>query len=126
MAHSVESRVPFLNVELVNFVLSLPENFIVSNKGISKSIFREAMRGIVPEEILSRKDKLGFVATASNLNHLKEIRCLNNFDEKDERFSLFKKNIKKEFLSGFSKENGFKDIYWRIFNYLTWLECDDL
>lgn len=60
MAYSVESRVPFLTPELVEFVLSLPENFIISDDGVSKSVFREAMRGIVPDDVLDRKDKVGF------------------------------------------------------------------
>ncbi|MGH9633232.1 MAG: asparagine synthase (glutamine-hydrolyzing) [Candidatus Angelobacter sp.] len=60
MAFSIESRVPFLTPELANFVLSLPENYIVADDGTSKAVFRKAMRGIVPDEILDRKDKIGF------------------------------------------------------------------
>jgi asparagine synthase (glutamine-hydrolysing) len=48
MAHSIESRVPFLTPALVNFVFSLPEEFIINSGGTSKAIFRQAMRGIVP------------------------------------------------------------------------------
>jgi asparagine synthase (glutamine-hydrolysing) len=60
MAHSIESRVPFLTTNLAEFVLSLPEEYIVSADGTTKSVFREAMRGMVPEVILNRRDKLGF------------------------------------------------------------------
>ena len=60
MAFSVESRVPFLTPALVDFVLSLPEELIVSPNGESKAVFRQAMRGIVPDRILGRKDKIGF------------------------------------------------------------------
>lgn len=60
MRWSIESRVPFLTTELAEFVLSLPEEYLVSKDGQTKSIFREAMRGIVPDEILDRKDKIGF------------------------------------------------------------------
>ncbi|MDJ0737021.1 MAG: asparagine synthase (glutamine-hydrolyzing) [Nostocaceae cyanobacterium] len=60
MAHSIESRVPFLTPALVNFVFSLPEEFILAGDGTSKAIFRQAMRGIVPDPILNRKDKIGF------------------------------------------------------------------
>ena len=48
MAHSIESRVPFLTPEIVNFIFSLPEEYIIDNHGLTKSIFREAMRGIAP------------------------------------------------------------------------------
>lgn len=60
MAFSIESRVPFLTPELVKFGLSLPEEYIVSPDGVSKALFRRAMRGIVPDAILDRKDKIGF------------------------------------------------------------------
>ncbi|AKG22714.1 asparagine synthase (glutamine-hydrolyzing) [Calothrix sp. 336/3] len=60
MTHSIESRVPFLTPSLVNFVFSLPESFMIAQDGTSKAIFRQAMRGIVPDAILDRKDKIGF------------------------------------------------------------------
>ncbi len=59
MAHSIESRPPFLDQELVELVLSLPANAIVRD-GWSRWIFREAMRGILPEKIRLRRKKIGF------------------------------------------------------------------
>ena len=60
MAHSVESRVPFLSTPLVEFIFSLPEALLLSPEGTTKAIFRAAMRGIVPDAILDRRDKIGF------------------------------------------------------------------
>jgi asparagine synthase (glutamine-hydrolysing) len=60
MAHSIESRVPFLTPDLVNFLFSLPEEYIIDNSGITKAVFRAAMRRIVPDDILNRTDKIGF------------------------------------------------------------------
>src|SRR5438094_604769 len=60
MAFSIESRVPFLTPELVNFVLSLPEEYLIHRDGTSKAVFRAAMQGIVPDCILNRTDKIGF------------------------------------------------------------------
>jgi asparagine synthase (glutamine-hydrolysing) len=60
MAFSIESRVPFLTPKLANFILSLPEHYIIAPDGTSKAVFRRAMRGIVPEAVLDRKDKVGF------------------------------------------------------------------
>jgi len=60
MAHSVESRVPFLTPRIAEFLLSLPEEYLISKDGVTKYIFREAMRGLVPDAILDRKDKIGF------------------------------------------------------------------
>jgi len=61
MAFSVESRVPFLEPELVAFALSLPADMKI-HKGITKHVLREALRGLVPDEILLRNDKMGFPA----------------------------------------------------------------
>lgn len=62
MAFSIESRVPFLTTPLVEFCLGLPDEFLISKDGTSKAVFRAAMRGIVPDAILDRKDKIGFEA----------------------------------------------------------------
>ncbi len=60
MRFSIESRVPFLTLDQVEFSLSLPEHYLVSKTGETKHIFRYAMKGIVPDQILNRKDKIGF------------------------------------------------------------------
>ena len=58
MAHSVETRSPFLDHKLMEFVASLPSEFKLSGKE-SKRLLKSAMRGIVPDEIL-RRPKMGF------------------------------------------------------------------
>jgi asparagine synthase (glutamine-hydrolysing) len=60
MAHSIESRVPFLNRALAEFIFSLPEEHLIGPDGGGKHVFRRAMRGIVPDAILDRRDKIGF------------------------------------------------------------------
>jgi asparagine synthase (glutamine-hydrolysing) len=60
MVYSVESRVPFLTPDLVNFAFHLPEEYLISKNGVSKSVFRAAMQGLVPDIILNRRDKIGF------------------------------------------------------------------
>jgi asparagine synthase (glutamine-hydrolysing) len=58
MAASLESRVPFLDHPLVEWVARLPESMKL--RGVTtKWILREAMRGRLPNEILDRK-KMGF------------------------------------------------------------------
>ena len=59
MAHSIEARLPFLDYRLVEFAFSLgPEAKI--RHGETKAVLRDAMRGIVPAEILARRDKVGY------------------------------------------------------------------
>ena len=60
MRFSIESRVPFLERELVRLLRAMPPHYLVGPRGETKYVFREAMRGIVPDEILDRQDKIGF------------------------------------------------------------------
>jgi asparagine synthase (glutamine-hydrolysing) len=62
MAHSVEARVPFLDYRLVEFVLGLPDDYKIAG-GETKRALREGMRGVLPERIRTRMDKLGFVTS---------------------------------------------------------------
>lgn len=62
MRFSVESRVPYLDRSLVDFAMRLPERMLVGRDGTSKAVLRAAMRGIVPDAVLDRRDKVGFEA----------------------------------------------------------------
>jgi asparagine synthase (glutamine-hydrolysing) len=64
MANSIESRLPFLDYRLVEFVSSLPTSFKI-NGGIGKFIHRNAMAGIVPDFIIKNKVKFGFNSPVS-------------------------------------------------------------
>ena len=77
MAHSVESRLPYLTPELARFVLSLPPDYLVGADGTGKRVFRAAMRGIVPDAILDRRDKIGFaVPVRTWLPAIPDVRAL--------------------------------------------------
>jgi len=58
MAHSLEARSPFLDHKLVEFMARVPPQYKRS-KGESKVLLKSALRGILPEAILSRP-KMGF------------------------------------------------------------------
>lgn len=59
MWFSIEARVPFLDYRLVEKTLATPGDMIIKN-GITKSLLRQSMLGILPENIRIRKDKIGF------------------------------------------------------------------
>ncbi|RKM57888.1 asparagine synthase (glutamine-hydrolyzing) [Butyrivibrio sp. CB08] len=60
MAHSIESRVPFLDYELAEFIYSVPLEHKIEN-GRTKNLIREGLRNIIPKAIYNRISKLGFV-----------------------------------------------------------------
>lgn len=69
MAFSIESRVPFLDHRLVDLSFRMPTEHKVY-RGETKRVLRAAMRGVVPDPILDRKDKTGFITPG----HIKWLR----------------------------------------------------
>jgi asparagine synthase (glutamine-hydrolysing) len=66
MAHSLESRLPFMDYRLVEFSFKLPWKFKYKN-GTGKFIHREALKGIVPLFILENNIKFGFTTPISKV-----------------------------------------------------------
>lgn len=58
MAHSLESRAPFLDKDLVEHCVNMPDRYKIKGS-LRKSVFIQAMRGIVPDFAFSRP-KRGF------------------------------------------------------------------
>lgn len=63
MSVSIEPRVPFLDHRLVEFTMNLPQEIKVEG-GISKRLLKEAVRGLIPQNIIDRP-KMGFGAPVS-------------------------------------------------------------
>lgn len=120
MRFSVESRVPFLTPDLANFLLSLPEQYLISQKGETKSIFRAAMRGIVPDQILDRKDKVGFETPEKNwlIGLENQIRVWLSMDINVE--FLNQKKILEEFDLIIAGKKPFSWQVWRWINFIRW------
>ena len=59
MAHSREVRLPFLSRAVAEFGLSLPAAFVYRN-GVTKAVLRDAVRELVPADVLDRRDKVAF------------------------------------------------------------------
>ncbi len=61
MQNSIEVRMPFMDYRLVSYVFSLPMSSKIGN-GYTKRILRDAMQGIMPNDIRERKLKVGLMA----------------------------------------------------------------
>jgi len=59
MAHGLESRVPFLEKEIVEFAATMPAN-IKFKDGTLKMVLTDTMKKYLPREVLERKNKMGF------------------------------------------------------------------
>jgi asparagine synthase (glutamine-hydrolysing) len=58
MANGIEERVPYLDIDLVNYANTIPANLKIK-KGTTKALFREAMTGKLPDIVIN-KPKWGF------------------------------------------------------------------
>jgi asparagine synthase (glutamine-hydrolysing) len=59
MAHGLEARVPFLYHPLIEFMATIPAN-IKFKDGRMKHLLKQTFSRILPSQVLSRKDKMGF------------------------------------------------------------------
>jgi asparagine synthase (glutamine-hydrolysing) len=121
MAFSIESRVPFLTIPLVDFLLSLPEQYLISDEGITKHIFRQAMRGIVPDEILDRKDKIGFTTPEDTWLVDKSQTIIKYINEVKEINFINKEKLLKEFAEVLQEKKVLDGRVWRWINYFRWV-----
>ena len=60
MAHSIESRVPFMDPGLAECAFKMPIGYKLKD-GITKYVVREGLKDVLPEKIRTRYSKLGFV-----------------------------------------------------------------
>ncbi len=60
MTHSIESRVPFLDYRLAESIYSMPISYKI-RQGVTKSVMRDGLDGVLPDKIKNRISKLGFV-----------------------------------------------------------------
>lgn len=122
MAFSIESRVPFLDHRLVEFVFSLndADKFRLGN---TKYILRKSLKGLVPDTILNRKDKKGFVTPGEvkwlrgPLSHLLEIDY--------SKIDFISKNKAVKIIDDFKAGNNKNaNLVWRIAILNYWIKLN--
>lgn len=122
MRFAIESRVPFLTLEQAELLLSLPEHYLISQGGETKSVFRAAMRGIVPDEILDRKDKIGF-QTPEQLWLTSMAGTVREWLRADIGLPfLDQAEILREFEDIIGGRKAFSWQVWRWINFIRWYQ----
>ena len=122
MRFSVENRVPFLTLPMANLLLSLPEHYLISDCGQTKHIFRAAMRGIVPDDILDRRDKIGF-ATPEKTWMLGMAPTIRTWLEASKEIPIFNSSgLLSHFDNIVAGKARFNWQVWRWVNYIKWYE----
>jgi asparagine synthase (glutamine-hydrolysing) len=120
MRWSIESRVPFLTTELAEFALGLPERYLVSEGGQTKHLFRHAMRGIVPDAILDRRDKIGFQTPEVAWLRLLGDDLLEWVESAEELPFLRAARCRDEVRRLVDGRTSLSGPVWRLLNYCRW------
>ena len=117
MAASVESRLPFLDYQLVEFCLSLPDHLKIQ-QAVRKYILREAMQPLLPQKVYRRYDKLGYATPQK--------RWMK------EHHPIFQKHLKEAIAASQgligSEALSIQDsnLHWRIIAFGKWIQQFDL
>lgn len=123
MAFSIETRHPFLDHRLVEYVFSLPNSFKIRD-GESKWLLRQAMRGTLPEKIQNRRDKKGFITPEAEWMRIGEPRIKRYFSGPRVALSSYvnPKRILENFYSVLQRDSYNRHTeLWRPVNLEVWL-----
>lgn len=124
MAHSIEARVPFLDHQLVEFVLGLPDEYKLS-RGMTKRVLRQSMNGVMPDGIRNRISKLGFVTPEETwLRESKPELFRAKLEEAVESSQGILNEAESLSLlnSMIQKKTRFNFVPWRMINFGEWMD----
>lgn len=119
MTFSIESRVPFLDHRLVDYVFKLPNEDKIK-KGETKHILRSALNGILPDPIRKRQDKKGFVTPGENSWLRDPLKNMLNIDQLDLPFIDLKKA--KQSVENYKNGSNEGRLVWRLISLNQWLK----
>ncbi len=122
MAHSIESRVPFTDIDVFKVSSILPKNYKVSD-GITKVALRNAAKKVIPNEAYKKK-KLGFPVPIREWireeDFYKEIKNTFNTSIASELFNTkYLNKILEEHKN--KKRDNYRKI-WAVYSFLKWYD----
>lgn len=125
MRFSIEARVPFLDHRLVEGTLSADSSQII-NKGETKYILRAAMKGVLPEKIRVRQDKIGFVTPEDEWFRTTEFKEFSNeiimSDSFRSRGILDVKKVKNLHTRHLERKINISSEIWKWINLELWFQ----
>lgn len=123
MAHSVESRTPFLDYRLVEFNLGLPSHYKINN-GWTKHVMREGLKNTLPPPICWRVDKIGFATAEEEWICNERSDAFTKLIEQSISFSkgIFNQNTLPLATSMITGNKPYNSILWRQITFAHWLQ----
>jgi len=120
MAHSIEARTPFLDWRLVEFTLNLPSECKISD-GWTKRVLRDSMKGVIPEGIRTRRDKIGFATAEEDWIKNPIFRTILNQSIESSQ-GIVSPKVLKEYDQVVAGKEPFSNTIWRVICFGRWLE----
>lgn len=117
MAFSVEARLPFLDHRLVEFIFSLPFDYLIRN-GWTKFVLRESMKDKIPENIRMRKGKLAFSVPQKKWLGEMSSSLKETFNESRNTSKIIDKT---KVLSILNEKKYNDKVFFRTFNLQRWM-----
>ena len=123
MRFSLEGRVPFLDKEVVKFIFSLTDEAIIKD-GWNKRILRDATRGMLPESINRRRNKIGFTTPQNEWftrlkNHFYSIFLSESFANRPYVNATEVLHAFEGWIKGTNDVDSMT--FWRLLNLELWL-----
>jgi asparagine synthase (glutamine-hydrolysing) len=121
MATSIESRVPFLDHELVEFTAKMPDAMKLRGS-TTKYVLRESMKGVLPEKILSRS-KMGFPVPISRWFRGPFKSVIDEYVLSDRALSrgIFAPDFVRGIASLHQSGEDHSERLWALLNFEIWL-----
>jgi asparagine synthase (glutamine-hydrolysing) len=120
MAHGLELRAPFLDVDFASFCMSLPSRLKITSD-TDKYILRKAYESSWPSTV-AKRSKQGFGAPVANWLKSKEVIELKNVYLKNNNNKIFK-YISIEFARPYIEANNYQT--WILLMLSMWMESHD-
>ncbi len=117
MAHSIESRTPFLDHEFASLVFSI-DPMLRYKEGITKSLLKKIMQNKLNDTIIQRKKK-GF--SNPYMEYLIESGRISLIEEVNEQTGMFKKDILARYLET-ARKGTFKQHIWGLYVLSWWIK----
>ena len=116
MAHSIESRTPFLDHEFAQLVFQI-EPSLRYKEGVTKSLLKKIMHGKLDQKIIQRKKK-GF--SNPYMEYLIQSGRLELIENVNEQTGLFKKDVLSRYIQT-AKKGTFKQHIWGLYVLSWWI-----
>lgn len=122
MAHSRETRVPFLDYKLVEFCVNIQTSYKISD-GTTKRILRESVKDVIPEKIRNRGDKQGYSSPIPTWLGKDLVGFFRDNIEDAVKLPFANRNLvlreTGEFLSG---KRQFNPVWWNLMTANRWIK----